>query len=245
MKFIFKNSYFKAFFIIIIYFLIHYVFSSVILIPLIKSLLERKYSSLVDVPESIKYACNIFLQLILDAIIITLLYFYYKTEIKDELLSENRKKKEYGIAIFWGLVTLYCASFIAFTISNLLDAPDTTSNQETIVELVKSSKWAFFTMLLLVGFVGPIIEELIFRKSFFKLIPYKWLALIISSFIFGIIHALSTDVSFKQQLILSIPYISSGLVFGYTYIKNNQKIALPIMLHSISNLISLFLIIFS
>ena len=90
-------------------------------------------------------------------------------------------------------------------------------------------------------FLAPIVEELVFRKSFFAVIKNKWIALVLSSFVFGIIHALSTAGTFQTKLIYAIPYFSSGLAFGIAYIRSDKNIIVPIACHMFNNIVATLL----
>jgi len=73
-------------------------------------------------------------------------------------------------------------------------------------------------MIISVVLLGPIVEELIFRKSLFSLFENKKLAIIISSLIFGLIHLIAEPS--LASVIINLPaYLIPGLVFGYFYAK--------------------------
>lgn len=83
-------------------------------------------------------------------------------------------------------------------------------------------------------FIGPIVEELIFRGIILNGLRDKYgsnLALIISSVLFAIIHVQPAQV---------ITALLMGLVFGHIFIKTNS-LGLVILLHSIANLTSILI----
>jgi hypothetical protein len=121
-------------------------------------------------------------------------------------------------------------------LSNAFSVPVSESiNQITIVRMLNSDGVIF--IVLSAVFIGPVVEELIFRKSIFGLIKNQNLALVLSALIFGAIH-LTAEASIVTALINGISYFTMGAIFGYIYLKNNKNIMAPIVVHILVNLIS-------
>lgn len=89
--------------------------------------------------------------------------------------------------------------------------------------------------LIIAIILAPILEELTFRLSF-NTINNKYLYLVITSLLFGLMHINQTN-----ELIYIIPYGILGLSFGLTYKKTNN-IYSSIVIHSIHNLIVILFI---
>ena len=85
---------------------------------------------------------------------------------------------------------------------------------------------------------APIIEEFIFRKSFKNIFKLKYLFIIISGFIFGILHV--ADFSNISQILLGIPYILMGIDFAYIYYKTDN-LFVTLTFHSAHNLVLLII----
>ena len=87
---------------------------------------------------------------------------------------------------------------------------------------------------------------------FFKQFKNKYLALIVSSLAFGMLHVISsallvfinitngeaTFFDFVLELIYIIPYSLMGFALGIAYIKSNKNIASSMFAHFLNNLIS-------
>lgn len=134
------------------------------------------------------------------------------------------------IAIIGFALILICNSFFTFT----------TSNQTNIINMLNSMtlfQKGLFTIII--SFIGPINEELIFRQiligNFSKYLS-KWVLLIFSSFIFAILH-LSSFNNFYEIL----PYLISGFILGISYIKSNNNIFCSVSIHWINNILSLII----
>jgi len=159
-----------------------------------------------------------------------------KVESKSKILA----------TIVTGYVFLIFANLIAATFANglslLFDQPVEVSINQLTIEQTLNSNGAIF-MVLSAVVLGPIVEELVFRKAIFGLIKKPYIALVVSSFVFGAIHLLS-EASLVDALINGVSYIIMGFVFGLIYIRTKKNIFYPIAVHMISNLISIVAILF-
>ena len=68
---------------------------------------------------------------------------------------------------------------------------------------------------------APFTEELIFRGCVKKIIPTKYLFILLSSLIFGYIH-ISDNYTGLSDLLYLIPYGALGASFAYVYSKTNN-----------------------
>ena len=156
------------------------------------------------------------------------------------LIIDYKRKKEdrtFGskIALFIGI--FYATSVLVGIIARLIYESDST-NQEAITSILKANGLSTIMMIIAAVIIGPVVEELVFRFSIFELIKNKWIAFPVSAVLFGLIHVLSSNVSFIQMIALLLPYSASGVVFALAYEKSNRNIWLPITIHSITNLAS-------
>ena len=147
-----------------------------------------------------------------------------------------------GIGVLWILAFGIVFNIISFMLYRIFDIiPETSMNQMMINRALKSSGAIF--IILTAVFVGPIVEELVFRKSFFGLIKNQKIALTVSSVCFGLIH-MTTEIiqgDILMVVINGIGYISGGLALGYIYMKENKNIFIPIIAHMAYNLLSIVL----
>lgn len=162
----------------------------------------------------------------------------------DMIKSEQKSKLIQGVVV--GYVFLILGNYVSVIVSQglswLFNQPITEAVNQMTIESTLNSSGAIF-MILSAVFIGPIVEELIFRKAIFGLISHKWLALITSSLVFGGIHLIG-EASLQDALINGSSYIIMGFVFGYIYIKNDKNIIYPTLVHILSNLISILAILF-
>ena len=112
-----------------------------------------------------------------------------------------------------------------------------SGNESTLRELIKSIPMymGFSTVLY-----APFVEEIIFRKSIRNVTKNKKIFVLLSGFIFGILHI--TSFSNIKEIIMGIPYIIMGIDFAVIYVKSNN-IFTTMIFHLFHNLILFLMII--
>src|SRR5699024_3172234 len=91
---------------------------------------------------------------------------------------------------------------------------------EIIIQIAKMNPLFIVSAAIL----GPILEEIIFRKILFGYLNEKfnvWIAAFVSSLIFGLVH---------MEMQTLIVYMVMGIVFAYIYWKT-KRIIIPILVH--------------
>lgn len=240
-----KNN--KGFAMISIYLLVFYVLSSLILMIL-------KLTNIND--ESLLSSLH---NLITYIILLVGLLFVTSKDLKEELGLVIKDKKtliynvfaSYGVlyvinAVINALITnlTYYGNIVGRLLGQNFEIISTSTNQSELVELIRSPYG--WMILLTAGFIGPICEELVFRKGIFSICKSKEGALLISSVAFAAIHIISAIGSFNaiSLIVMTLPYLFSGVAFGYIYIKNDCNIWIPTIVHALSNIISILAILF-
>lgn len=94
--------------------------------------------------------------------------------------------------------------------------------------------------VLSVGFIAPIMEELIFRKSLDNIFNNTIFYCLFSGLFFGFAHALA-DLSNALNLLYIIPYGALGFVFALMD-KKTDTVFTSMLMHSIHNLLTLGLL---
>jgi len=175
-----------------------------------------------------------------------LLYILKPTLIYDFDTFKKVEKSKIIQGLVIGYVFLILGNYISQLISTLLswafNQPIEQAINQLTIEQTLMSNGAIF-MIISAIIIGPIVEELIFRKSIFGLIKNQWVALTVSSVVFGAIHLIG-EPSLVSALINGSSYIIMGFVFGYIYIKNDKNIFYPTLVHIVSNLISILAVYF-
>ena len=110
-------------------------------------------------------------------------------------------------------------------------------NEQNIVQYFKHNKITELEVFNIIVVV-PIIEEIVFRGLFYKLLRSYFSivpSMLISSIIFSIVH---------ENILVLIVLFSLGLILCYSY-ERNKSIIYPIVIHSLFNLLMLLLILYA
>ena len=110
-------------------------------------------------------------------------------------------------------------------------------DEQNIVQYFKHNKITELEVLNIVVVV-PIIEEIVFRGLFYKLLRSYFSivpSMLMSSIIFSIVH---------KNILVSIVLFSLGLILCYSY-ERNKSIIYPIVIHSLFNMLMLLLILYA
>ncbi|GGE55979.1 peptidase [Pullulanibacillus camelliae] len=130
----------------------------------------------------------------------------------------------------YGIFLVYLTQFVASMIDvGLLGEPPKSENTENVMNLVRSAPYA----VLVVAIVGPILEEIIFRKIIFGYFYRKtnfWIAAIISALLFSLLHM-------DKHIII---YAGIGITLAFLYVKT-RRIIVPIIGHCSMNTIAIVL----
>ena len=200
------------------YFMYHYIFIAILL------MFNINYENF-----------NIFQRLIFifisDIIYVMTIFYLLKDEIIKDLKDFKKKYKYYLSKYF----VIYAFGVILMGISNkilyYITRQELSGNETSIRNLL--DKYPFYMVFSAVLF-APIVEEIIFRKTVRNVFNKKYLYILMSGLIFGILHI--SDYSNFNEILLGIPYIIMGIDFAYIYYKSNN-IFTTISLHSIHNLL--------
>lgn len=179
---------------------------------------------------SLKSICLIFI----DISFMLILYLIYRKEINNEFLKQIRHLKTnftFGLKL-WSIGLLL---MISSNIIISLIYPSVAANEEAVQSSLKMMPiyTAFASCIF-----APFVEEIIFRKCLKKAFNSDILFIIISGFLFGLAHNLTTLLTGTNisQLLYIIPYGLFGCVFAYMYVKK-KNIFVPITFHMIHNTI--------
>ena len=184
---------------------------------------------------SLDLSKKVIISFLINLLFIILLLFVYRKELKKDTIDfKNNYKKYISTYIIYyvvGIILMGASNVILQLITNL----KISGNESQVRELISAAPlYMFFSTVI----YAPFVEELIFRKSIRNIVKNKYLFIIISGFIFGILHII--DFNNYKEILMGIPYIIMGIDFAYIYYKSNN-IFTTMSLHIIHNLI-LFII---
>ncbi len=188
-------------------------------------------------------AINLFLYITLFLLFVIIFKKYFRSQLKD--LFQNKIRLMIIIAI--GFIVMLAASVLSTVIMEALGVTETSENQEALNMLLEGTLFDKIALFSFAVLLVPLIEEMVFRKGLFDLFhfqlkeddgskgaKYKKIALaifavLISSFLFGLIHVTSGD------FIQIIYYAGLGVVLGVLYLVSKKNIFVPITVHFLVN----------
>lgn len=140
---------------------------------------------------------------------------------------------------------VYIALIAINAVVSQFTTQSTSDNQLLIMEVFKQAP--LYIVFVAVIF-APIVEEILFRGIIYRFLrfhKFKYIALFISSFLFGVLHVYeSILVARYEDLWFIFVYMAIGWFMGVIYEKSGDILA-PIALHMVYNAIAvltLFLI---
>ncbi|MFV9834425.1 CPBP family intramembrane glutamic endopeptidase [Bacillus stercoris] len=197
-------------------------FSALIAIPL---LFKFGYAGGQPTDENMLHAQGLWSVISFIACLVVVLLIL-RTVPKETL--RNGQKDSIGLSILWAIAGFFIALFsqgVAGSIEYYVFGIGRESeNTQAILDVIQ----AVPLMIIVSSIIGPILEEIIFRKIIFGALYEKtnfFFAGLISSVIFGIVHA-----DLKHLLL----YTAMGFTFAFLY-ERTKRIWVPIFAHLMMN----------
>jgi membrane protease YdiL (CAAX protease family) len=141
--------------------------------------------------------------------------------------SYERKGSSFGGSFVWALFGVFLALFaqtVAANIEQLFGIPVGSNNTKEILKIIQAFPFA----ILVSSIIGPILEEIVFRKIIFGAL-YGRFNFFISALISSVIFALAHQE--PQHILL---YSSMGFTFAFLYVKT-KHIVVPMFAHIAMN----------
>ncbi len=128
--------------------------------------------------------------------------------------------------------------FVSLILSILPITMESSQNQEVIEEITTGGSSISISMILTVVFLGPFVEEVVFRLAIFKIVPHVVPAVLLSTFIFAGIH-----IDFgSEPFYLILAYIPAGVALSLSYYFS-KNIFVTIATHMGMNALAITIII--
>ena len=160
------------------------------------------------------------------ALIILVLHKSIETDWID--MKKNHKNYFQKYFKYWliGLLIMMVSNLIISFISS----GGIAGNQESIEKLFDVNPlYVYFSAVIF----APVIEELLFRRAIYNIIPQKIIFIFISGIVFGGLHIIG-NIDAWYDILYLIPYSSLGIAFAYILTKTNN-IFVSMGLHLLHN----------
>ncbi|MEC1525813.1 type II CAAX endopeptidase family protein [Neobacillus niacini] len=155
-----------------------------------------------------------------------IILFILRKEMKKARLDE-RRGTSFGFSAVWAVAGVFLALFaqsLAANIERLIGVEMGSENTQQILTIIES----FPLAILVSSVIGPILEEIVFRKIIFGSLHKRlnfFFSALISSVIFALAHM-------EPEHILL--YSAMGFTFAFLYVKT-KHILVPIFAHVAMN----------
>lgn len=140
----------------------------------------------------------------------------------------------------WSNMGKIVLTFVLMLVGSMIFSFIQSDNQAAVDSLAKvGSPLSNLLFMITVGIIGPMNEELLFREVIIGQLGTKlpkWILVIVSSVLFGLIHITSLD-----QLPQTLPYIWNGLMLSLLYVRNKDNVLLSSGAHMLNNIIGLLM----
>ncbi len=223
-----------------------FMFTNIIGYPLGKIMIEIIDMLDLEVEQQQFYAMFNF---IFFAILTLIFILMLRRDLKDDLIKTkdnvlthedgNVENMNFFIQVLLTYSIYMLVSIIVAIIFTILPiTQESSQNQDSIVEITTGGSSISISMILTVVFLGPFVEEIVFRLTIFKVIPHIIPAILLSSLIFAGIH-----IDFgSEPIYLILTYLPAGvaLSLSYYYTKN---IFVPIATHMGMNALAVMIMV--
>ncbi len=159
-----------------------------------------------------------------------IIFLYIIKEYKVSIMHQlSQYKMKNNIVVIVAVVLMFLCDVI---FSSLGIGTKTSANQQLVLSMFTDNNFINFFIIITISFVAPIVEEMFFRYHLVSKFNQRdiWLWVVLSSLIFGLMHAGFNLPNLAQ-------YSIHGLLFALTYLKT-KNIMVPIYVHIINNSIA-------
>lgn len=145
-------------------------------------------------------------------------------------LRKDPEAASFGMVIVWSIIGFFLALFgqaiVNWIQTSILGINPESENTQNIMEIARAAP----IIIIVIAIIGPILEEIVFRKIIFGSI-YKRTNFFIGALASGLIFAFVHN-DFSHTLI----YLTIGFVFAFIYVQS-KRIIVPIIAHASMNTI--------
>lgn len=187
-------------------------------------------------PESFDINKRIMLSIIFDLILLLICILVFNKRLKRDFMALKDNLSAYISYTLPRLGIMYIVFIIISLLVIFISKKAISENQATLEALP-----LYYTIPLAIIW-APIVEEILFRGCFKRFLKNNIIFIIVSAFIFGILHTIS-EANITAALIQAIPYSLLGGFFAYIYSKTDN-IYCNIFCHFFQNTFAILLSLF-
>ena len=200
--------------------------------------------------DGVKLLASLMPSTIANYLVYVVLALYGSFLFKDRLIqqwNEIRKTKRkffFGVLRGWLFLILMTVvfGFVSEMLRRFLGLDGQGLNQSNIQSTFQEQP---ILIAVFACVIGPLVEELFFRQTLLRYLRKSlptWLSIFIVGFAFALTHMHSLDLS---EWVGAVGYLGAGLAFSIIYVKEKENIYYPLLIHMLSNSLSLIILAIS
>ena len=200
--------------------------------------------------DGVKLLTSLMPSAIANYLVYVVLALYGSFLFKDRLFKQwneiRKTKRKFFFGVLTGWLFLFLMNVVFEFVSEMLRQFFWLVGQGLNQSKIQST---FQEQLILIAVfacvIGPLVEELVFRQTLLRYLRKSlptWLSIFIVGFAFALTHMHSLDLS---EWVGAVGYLGAGLALSITYVKEKENIYYPLLIHMLSNSLSLIILAIS
>ena len=200
--------------------------------------------------DSVKLLAFLMPSAIANYLVYVVLALYGSFLFKDRLIKQwneiRKSKRKFFFGVLTGWLFLFLMNvvfeFVSEMLRQFLGLVGQGLNQSNIQSTFQEQP---ILIAVFACVIGPLVEELIFRQTLLRYLRKSlptWLSIFIVGFAFALTHMHSLDLS---EWVGAVGYLGAGLAFSIIYVKEKENIYYPLLVHMLSNSLSLIILAIS
>ena len=200
--------------------------------------------------DGVRWLASLMPSTIANYLVYVVLALYGSFLFKDRLIqqwNEIRKTKRkffFGVLTGWLFLILMTVAFgfVSEFLRQFFGLDGQGLNQSNIQSSFQEQP---ILIAVFACIIGPLVEELFFRQILLRYLRKSlptWLSVFLVGLAFALTHMHSLSLS---EWVGAVGYLGGGLVFSIIYVKEKENIYYPLLVHMLSNSLSLIILAIS
>ena len=200
--------------------------------------------------DGVKLLASLMPSAIANYLVYVVLALYGSFLFKDRLIQQwneiGKTKRKFFFGVLTGWLFLFLMNVVFELVSEMLkqffELVGQGLNQSNIQSTFQEQP---ILIAVFACVIGPLVEELIFRQTLLRYLRKSlptWLSIFIAGLAFALTHMHSLNLS---EWVGAVGYLGAGLAFSIIYVKEKENIYYPLLIHMLSNSLSLIILAIS
>ena len=197
--------------------------------------------------DGVKLLASLMTSAIANYLVYVVLALYGSFLFKDRLIQQwneiGKTKRKFFFGVLTGWLFLFLMNVVFELVSEMLKQffglVGQGLNQSNIQSTFQEQP---ILIAVFACVIGPLVEELIFRQTLLRYLRKSlptWLSIFIAGLAFALTHMHGLDLS---EWVGAVGYLGAGLAFSIIYMKEKENIYYPLLVHMLSNSLSLIIL---